>query len=210
MIPALPQLFIEMMHSGFRSPALFSRLRCLDLVNCWLRFARAESQSERHFSVSLCSCECMLSCRRNSAELGWGLECDIWSVGCVLLELYTGHALFQTHQGRWPRAESIERLGTFALAVAAPHRFNRKGREVPYMFERFGLGKARELRMCRDWIAADLEHMAMMEVVLGPIPRDMVRRSRCEPCILALSASLCPFSAGCSISVLMHCFWVFE
>jgi hypothetical protein len=40
--------------------------------------------------------------------------------------------------------------------------------------------------MCCDWIAADLEHMAMMEVVLGPIPRDMVRRSRCEPFKLAI------------------------
>lgn len=29
------------------------------------------------------------------SELGWGPACDMWSVGCVLLELYTGHALFQ-------------------------------------------------------------------------------------------------------------------
>jgi dual-specificity kinase len=28
---------------------------------------------------------------------GWGLKSDIWSIGCVLVELLTGSALFQTH-----------------------------------------------------------------------------------------------------------------
>lgn len=30
-------------------------------------------------------------------ELGWEHPCDIWSVGCILIELYAGEALFQTH-----------------------------------------------------------------------------------------------------------------
>ncbi|KAK7927817.1 hypothetical protein PG985_004815, partial [Apiospora marii] len=29
--------------------------------------------------------------------LGWSFPCDIWSVGCILVELFTGDALFQTH-----------------------------------------------------------------------------------------------------------------
>ena len=29
--------------------------------------------------------------------LGWEYPCDIWSVGCIMMELYTGDALFQTH-----------------------------------------------------------------------------------------------------------------
>jgi hypothetical protein len=100
MIPPPPASFMLMMHSGSDRRLCFCVGECFDSVNRWPLFARAESQSERHFSVSLCSCECVLSCLRNPAELGWGLECDIWSVGCVLLELYTGHALFQTHQGK--------------------------------------------------------------------------------------------------------------
>ncbi|WOG89176.1 hypothetical protein DCAR_0208412 [Daucus carota subsp. sativus] len=52
--------------------------------------------------------------------LGWSYPCDIWSVGCILVELCSGDALFQTHE--------------------------------------------------------NLEHLAMMERVLGPIPHHMLKR----------------------------------
>ncbi|XP_027354901.1 serine/threonine-protein kinase AFC2 isoform X1 [Abrus precatorius] len=52
--------------------------------------------------------------------LGWSYPCDVWSVGCILVELCTGEALFQTHE--------------------------------------------------------NLEHLAMMERVLGPIPQQMLKR----------------------------------
>jgi len=48
--------------------------------------------------------------------LGWSYPCDIWSVGCILIEFFTGSALFQTHD--------------------------------------------------------NLEHLAMMDKVLGPIPNN--------------------------------------
>lgn len=53
--------------------------------------------------------------------LGWTYPCDLWSVGCILVELFTGQALFQTHE--------------------------------------------------------NMEHLAMMHVVLGPIPDSMIRRA---------------------------------
>lgn len=52
---------------------------------------------------------------------GWSYECDIWSLGCILVELLIGDALFQTHE--------------------------------------------------------NLEHLAMMENVLGPIPLSVVQRT---------------------------------
>uniref|UniRef100_A0A3Q7FRB1 dual-specificity kinase n=2 Tax=Solanum subgen. Lycopersicon TaxID=49274 RepID=A0A3Q7FRB1_SOLLC len=52
--------------------------------------------------------------------LGWTYPCDIWSVGCILVELCSGEALFQTHE--------------------------------------------------------NLEHLAMMEKVLGPLPQHMLKR----------------------------------
>ncbi|KAL8123396.1 hypothetical protein AgCh_011386 [Apium graveolens] len=52
--------------------------------------------------------------------LGWSFPCDIWSVGCILVELCSGEALFQTHE--------------------------------------------------------NLEHLAMMERVLGPMPQHMLKR----------------------------------
>jgi dual-specificity kinase len=30
-------------------------------------------------------------------NLGWSFPCDLWSIGCILVEFYTGDALFQTH-----------------------------------------------------------------------------------------------------------------
>ncbi|GAY60224.1 hypothetical protein CUMW_200300 [Citrus unshiu] len=53
--------------------------------------------------------------------LGWSYPCDMWSVGCILVELCTGEALFQTHE--------------------------------------------------------NLEHLAMMERALGPLPEHMIRRA---------------------------------
>ncbi|CAK5081948.1 unnamed protein product [Meloidogyne enterolobii] len=33
-------------------------------------------------------------------ELGWSQPCDVWSIGCIMFELYTGQTLFQTHDNR--------------------------------------------------------------------------------------------------------------
>lgn len=30
-------------------------------------------------------------------QVGWSFPSDVWSVGCILLELYTGETYFQTH-----------------------------------------------------------------------------------------------------------------
>lgn len=30
--------------------------------------------------------------------MGWSYPCDVWSIGCILIEFYTGEALFQTHE----------------------------------------------------------------------------------------------------------------
>ncbi|KAJ9152014.1 Dual specificity protein kinase lkh1 [Pleurostoma richardsiae] len=57
-------------------------------------FGSATFQDEYHSSV--------VSTRHYRAPeiilgLGWSFPCDIWSIGCILVEFYTGDALFQTH-----------------------------------------------------------------------------------------------------------------
>ncbi|KAI7819343.1 kinase-like domain-containing protein [Gamsiella multidivaricata] len=79
-------------------------------------FGSATFQDEHHSTV--------VSTRHYRAPeiilgLGWSYPCDIWSVGCILVEFLTGEALFQTHD--------------------------------------------------------NLEHLAMMQAVLGPIPDKMIR-----------------------------------
>ena len=34
-------------------------------------------------------------------EMGWAQPCDVWSIGCIMFELYTGFTLFQVglHSG---------------------------------------------------------------------------------------------------------------
>ncbi|KAJ3023086.1 UNVERIFIED_CONTAM: dual specificity protein kinase kns1 [Siphonaria sp. JEL0065] len=51
--------------------------------------------------------------------LGWTFPCDMWSIGCILVEFFTGDALFQTHD--------------------------------------------------------NVEHLAMMQAVLGPIPQHIIK-----------------------------------
>ncbi|KAF9136346.1 dual specificity protein kinase kns1 [Mortierella sp. 14UC] len=79
-------------------------------------FGSATFQDEHHSTV--------VSTRHYRAPeiilgLGWSYPCDIWSIGCILVEFLTGEALFQTHD--------------------------------------------------------NLEHLAMMQAVLGPIPDRLVR-----------------------------------
>uniref|UniRef100_A0A4W6FM94 dual-specificity kinase n=1 Tax=Lates calcarifer TaxID=8187 RepID=A0A4W6FM94_LATCA len=33
-------------------------------------------------------------------DLGWNQSCDVWSLGCVLMEFYLGHTLFPTHDSK--------------------------------------------------------------------------------------------------------------
>lgn len=54
------------------------------------------------------------------AELGWSQPCDVWSIGCILFELYLGITLFQTHDNREHLAMMERILGTI------PHRMARK------------------------------------------------------------------------------------
>ncbi|CAM8980085.1 unnamed protein product [Rhodiola kirilowii] len=57
--------------------------------------------------------------------LGWSYPCDIWSVGCILVELCTGEALFQTH-------ENLEHLAMMERVLGAlpPHMLKRADRHA--------------------------------------------------------------------------------
>jgi len=46
-------------------------------------------------------------------ELGWAQPCDVWSIGCILFELYQGHTLFQTHDNLEHLAMMNRILGDF-------------------------------------------------------------------------------------------------
>ncbi|KAI9735316.1 MAG: dual specificity protein kinase kns1 [Claussenomyces sp. TS43310] len=73
--------------AGQRKVLLDTDIRLID-------FGSATFQDEYHSSV--------VSTRHYRAPeiilgLGWSYPCDIWSIGCILVEFFTGDALFQTH-----------------------------------------------------------------------------------------------------------------
>ncbi|OQV20120.1 Serine/threonine-protein kinase Doa [Hypsibius exemplaris] len=59
-------------------------------------------------------------------ELGWSQPCDVWSVGCIIFELYSGVTLFQTHDNREHLAMMERILGPL------PSRMTRKSPTTYY------------------------------------------------------------------------------
>lgn len=51
-------------------------------------------------------------------ELGWSQPCDVWSIGCIMFEFYTGYTLFQTHDNREHLAMMERILGTIPYRMA--------------------------------------------------------------------------------------------
>ncbi|KAG6123944.1 hypothetical protein E4U22_000933 [Claviceps purpurea] len=82
------------------------------LLNTEIRlidFGSATFQDEYHSSV--------VSTRHYRAPeiimgLGWSYPCDIWSIGCILVEFFTGDALFQTH-------DNLEHLAMMEAVVGS-------------------------------------------------------------------------------------------
>lgn len=51
-------------------------------------------------------------------EMGWSQPCDVWSIGCILFELYLGITLFQTHDNREHLAMMERILGQIPYRMA--------------------------------------------------------------------------------------------
>ncbi|CAI6368743.1 unnamed protein product [Macrosiphum euphorbiae] len=51
-------------------------------------------------------------------ELGWAQPCDVWSIGCIIFELYLGITLFQTHDNREHLAMMERILGSIPYKMA--------------------------------------------------------------------------------------------
>ncbi|CAL9749550.1 unnamed protein product [Musa acuminata subsp. burmannicoides] len=63
--------------------------------------------------------------------LGWSYPCDIWSIGCILVELCSGQTLFQTHDDLEHLAMMESALGSLPsnmLRLADRQKYIRRGR----------------------------------------------------------------------------------
>jgi CDC-like kinase len=61
-------------------------------------------------------------------ELGWSQPCDVWSIGCIIYELYQGMTLFQTHDNKEHLAMMECILGPL------PYKMVKKSRKSKYFY----------------------------------------------------------------------------
>ncbi|XP_056456148.1 dual specificity protein kinase CLK4-like isoform X2 [Gadus chalcogrammus] len=94
-------------------------------------FGNATYEHEHHTSV--------VSTRHYRApevilDLGWDHSCDVWSIGCILVEYYLGTTLFQTHDSKEHLAMMERILGPIPTHLLQKTRigivFSRKRRYV--------------------------------------------------------------------------------
>lgn len=132
-------------------------------------------QEDVSFSGLLEGAEFCIDLRANCVSgLGWTYPCDLWSIGCILVELCSvrcGSANklcselavgFKRIFGRFMSSYSVH----VCLIVIWADNCSVRWLVLPF-FSRQGdaLFQTHE----------NLEHLAMMERVLGPIPHQMIR-----------------------------------
>lgn len=99
-------MFVPRWHFNTRNKTFGSKFECCE------RWCRTFGKTSTDLSIWFMNC--------GFAELGWSQPCDVWSIGCILFELYLGITLFQTHDNREHLAMMERILGQI------PHRMARK------------------------------------------------------------------------------------
>lgn len=105
--------------------------------------------------------------------LSWNFPCDIWSVGCILIELLTVRRppeLPSLFRSRSPARKRNRRL------FAAPRTSSERCAALSAARVR-AIPPAQGDALFQTH--ENLEHLAMMEVALGSLPGDMIRRAEC-------------------------------
>jgi CDC-like kinase len=107
----------------------YKRVKCTDIR--LIDFGSATFDDEHHSAV--------VSTRHYRApevllDIGWSQPCDIWSIGCIMFELYTGYTLFQTHDDREHLAMMERILGSL------PYRMTKKIKDGVFLARSTRLG----------------------------------------------------------------------
>ncbi|GAA5831913.1 hypothetical protein JCM3766R1_000150 [Sporobolomyces carnicolor] len=110
---------------------------------CLIDFGSATFNNEYHASV--------VSTRHYRApeiilSLGWTFPCDMWSIGCILVEFITGEALFQTHENLEHLAMMEKVFGPMPAAMMDLARGS-VVKDHPDWFKQSGTGRKREYKL---------------------------------------------------------------
>lgn len=114
-------------------------------------------------------------------ELGWSQPCDVWSIGCIIFELYTGITMFQTHDNREHIAMMERILGTIPWRMAIRSRtkyFNRHGWLIWDDNSSAGYFVRRNCRSLKHYIANhtrdELDLFDLIDLMLTYEPNDRI------------------------------------
>eukprot|EP00930_Biecheleria_cincta_P024113 TRINITY_DN17300_c0_g1_i2.p1 TRINITY_DN17300_c0_g1~~TRINITY_DN17300_c0_g1_i2.p1 ORF type:complete len:492 (-),score=67.02 TRINITY_DN17300_c0_g1_i2:70-1545(-) len=117
--------WLETQKSSFRNGIIPPYLRPVSADIKIIDFGNATYEEEHHSSV--------INTRQYRGpevvlETGWNEKSDIWSVGCILMELYTADLLFGTHENLEHLALMERIIGPLpgALLERAPHEVKQK------------------------------------------------------------------------------------
>ena len=71
----------------------------------------AQSRARSRLHLGCTSAAPRPHCSKVTLGLGWSHAVDVWSMGCILAELWTGELLFRTHDEArdWPRLAEVGR-----------------------------------------------------------------------------------------------------
>ena len=114
-------------------------------------------------------------------ELGWSQPCDVWSIGCILFELYTGITMFQTHDNREHIAMMERILGAIPWRMAMRSKtkyFNRHGWLVWDEDSPTGYYVRRNCRPLREYMTShtkdELDLFDLIDLMLTYEPADRI------------------------------------
>ncbi|OCH95442.1 CMGC CLK protein kinase [Obba rivulosa] len=133
--------------------ALPKQKRILDSTDIRLiDFGSATFEDEYHSSV--------VSTRHYRAPeiilgLGWSFPCDAFSLGCILVEFYTGVALFQTHDNLEHLAMMEQVMGRVPASFArqgarSKPEFFKEGNKLDWPKPKASRQSRKEVRACRS------------------------------------------------------------
>ncbi|XP_067103546.1 dual specificity protein kinase CLK4 isoform X1 [Osmerus mordax] len=140
-------------------------------------FGNATYEYEHHTSV--------ISTRHYRApevilDLGWDHACDVWSLGCILLEYYLGSTLFQTHDSKEHLAMMERVLGPIPTHLLQKTRKRRYVHRYKLDWDPRGSSGRYVRRHCRPlkeyMVSQSSEHEQLFDLIRKMMEFDPSRR----------------------------------
>lgn len=140
-------------------------------------FGNATYEHEHHTSV--------VSTRHYRApevilDLGWSHSCDVWSVGCILIEYYLGSTLFQTHDSKEHLAMMERVLGpipTHMLQKTRKSRFVRNDKLDWDIHSSSGRYVRKQCKPLRQYlVSSSSDHEQLFDLIERMLEYDVTKR----------------------------------